>query len=145
MPQKSETRIFLDSNAIFAAFCLPDEPASVILDRFLNGELTIVVSQQILEEVIQTVKEKLPDALPIFETFFVSFPPEIVKNPSPAGIAEWAQYISLQNALILAAAVAAHPDYLITTDQHFFENPEIVEKSGLRIVTPAQFLVLNNR
>jgi putative PIN family toxin of toxin-antitoxin system len=142
MSQKNNVRVFLDSNVIFPAFCSPEEPASAILELFLKGELTIVVSQQVLDEVIQTTKEKLPDALPIFRKFFISSLPEIVKNPTSAEINIWAQNISLQNASILAAAVAARPDFLITTDQHFFENPEIVEKSKLRIVTPAQFLVL---
>ncbi len=142
MYQKNNTRIFLDSNVIFAAFCSPGEPSSAILERFLKGELTIVLSQQILDEVIQTVKENLPGALPIFKKFFISSLPEIVKNPTPAEINYWTQYIISQNASVLAAAVAAQPDFLVTTDQHFFENPEIVEKSGLRIVTPARLLVL---
>jgi putative PIN family toxin of toxin-antitoxin system len=143
MPLKPKLRVFLDSNVILAALCSPGEPAGAILERFLSGELAVVISQQVLEEVVQTIKEKLSDALPVFKKFFVSLPPEIVKNPSPAEVVNWSQLIHLQHAAILAAAIAAQPDYLITIDQHFFENPEIVKKSGLRIVTPAQFLVLS--
>jgi len=142
MSQKNNIRIFLDSDVIFAAFCSPGEPSSAILERFLKGELTVVLSQQILDEVIQTVKEKLPGALPLFRKFFISSLPQIVKNPSPAEISYWSQYIISQNASVLAAAVAAEPDFFVTTDQRFFENPEIVEKSGLHIVTPARLLVL---
>jgi putative PIN family toxin of toxin-antitoxin system len=142
MSQKTKIRVFLDSNVIFAALYSSGEPSSTILERFLSGELTIVLSQQVLDEVIQTVKEKLPDALPIFRKFFISSLPEIVKNPSIAEISDWSQYIISQDASILAAAVAARPDFLVTTDQHFFENPEIAERSKLKIVTPAQLLVL---
>jgi len=41
---------------------------------------------------------------------------------------------------ILAAAVAAQPDYFVTGDRQFIENPEIAGKTELHIVTPAQFI-----
>jgi predicted nucleic acid-binding protein len=42
-----------------------------------------------------------------------------------------------EDASILAAAIAAQPDYLVTGDRRFFENAEIINRTGLRIVTPA--------
>jgi putative PIN family toxin of toxin-antitoxin system len=144
MPPKPELRVFLDSDVIAAALYSAEGPAGAILEHFVNGKLMIIISQQVLEEVIQAINENLPEALHIFRRLLVSFPPEIVKNPSSEDIANWAQVIHSEDAAILAAAVAAQPDYLISGDNHFFGNPEIVQKSGLHILTPAHFLVLSS-
>ena len=66
-------------------------------------------------------------------------PPKIVKNPTSKEISKWENVINKQYASILAAA-AGNPDYLITGDKHFFENPDIAKKSGLNIVMPVKFL-----
>ena len=70
----------------------------------------------------------------------MSIPPEIRAGAAPEETACWAKVIHPDDAGILATAVAAQPDYLITGDTHFFENPNIAGESGLNIVTPAQFL-----
>ena len=45
--------------------------------------------------------------------------------------------LDFTDATILAAAIAAQPDYFVTGDKRFLA-PAIAERSGLRIVTPAQ-------
>lgn len=110
------------------------------MECFVEGRLKVVISQQVLEEVVRTVKEKLPEALPALRRLLMSAPPEVRKNPPLEEVIRWAEVIGAEDAAILAAAVAAQPDYLITGDKHFFDNPSISEKSGLHIVTPAQFL-----
>ena len=140
MPLNPKLRIFLDSNVIFSGLYSSKGPSGIILERFIDGELVVVISQQVLEEVIRTLKEKLPEALSAFNRLLISVPPEIVKNPLPGEVADWAQVIHPEDDAILAAAVAAQPDYLTTGDNYFFEHTEIMEKSRLRIVTPAQFL-----
>ncbi len=89
---------------------------------------------------MRTINEKLPAALPALRKLLINTPPEIVKDPTPKETTYWTKVIDAEDAPILAAAVAAQPDYLITGDKHFFDNPGISEKSGLHIVTPADFL-----
>jgi len=112
----------------------------VILERFIEGRLRVVVSQQVLDEVIRTVKEKLPEALPALRKLLVNAPPEIRKDPTPDEVKRWSGLLDAGDAAILAAAVAAQPDYFVTGDRHFTENPEIAERAGLHIVMPAQFI-----
>jgi len=50
-----------------------------------------------------------------------------------------------EDAPILAAAVAARPDLLVTGDAHFLSSPGIAKKSGLRVLTPTRFLRLIER
>lgn len=140
MPPEPRLRVFLDSNVIFSALYSSQGPAGIILEHFINGKLTVVISQQVLDEVIQALKEKLPEALPAFRKLLISRPPEIIKNQSPAEVTTWVTIIHPEDAAILAAAIAAQPDYLVTGDKHFLQKPDIARKAGLRIVTPAQFL-----
>ena len=132
--------IFLDTNVLFSAFHSFKGPAGTILEYFIESKLSVVVSQQVLEEIVRNLKLKLPESLPLFQKLLVNTPPKIVKNPSSAEIADWAQVINLEDASIIASAVAVQPDYLVTGDKHFFENSKITDRSGLRIVTPAQFI-----
>ena len=140
MLPKTRLHVFLDSNVIFSGMYHSQSAPGVILEHFIEGRLKVIISQQVLEEVVRTIKEKLPQALPALRRLLVNIPPEIREAPTPEEIARWAEVIHIEDAGILAAAVAAQPDYFITGDKHFFENPDIVEKSGLHIVTPAQFI-----
>jgi predicted nucleic acid-binding protein len=102
----------------------------------------VVISQQVLEEVIRTVNKKLPAAVPALKRFLLNAPPEIVADPEPGAIERWAKKLSVGAASILAAALTAKPDYFITGDNHFFENSDLAKEPDLNIVTPTQFLQL---
>lgn len=132
--------IFLDTNVIFSGLYSAKGPAGIILEYFIDGKLNVVISQQVLEEVISNIKLKLPKALPVFQNLLINTPPAIVKNPSFKEIVEWSMVINSEDAGILASAVAVQPDFLVTGDKHFFQSVRIAEKSGLQIVTPSQFL-----
>ncbi len=70
----------------------------------------------------------------------VNAPPEVRNDPAPEEVKCWSGPLDIGDAAILAAAVAAQPDYFVTGDRRFIESPEIAEKSGLHIITPAQFI-----
>jgi len=140
MVSKPKLRVFLDSNVIFSGLYSPRGAPGAILEHFIRGNISVVISQQVLEEVIRTLKEKLPEALPALKRLLVSSPPEIGAAPTMEEVKRRAKKLHLADAAILAAAVAAQPDYFITGDKHVIGNPDIAEESGLHIVTPAQFL-----
>jgi len=142
MVPKPKPRVFLDTNVIFSGLYSSKGAPGILLELFVKGEINVVVSQQVLEEVVRTIKEKLPEALPALRRLLVNMPPEVMPDPSPEEIKHWAGKLSTADAAILAAAVAAQPDYFITGDNHFLQNRNIIEKAGLHIVTPAQFLEL---
>ena len=111
----------------------------MIMEHFIKGTLNVVVSQQVLEEVVRTIKEKLPDALPALRTLLVSVSLEVVADPSPGELKPWVDKLSEADAAIFVAALQAKPDYFITGDNHFLGNSSLAE-TGLNIVNPAQFL-----
>jgi putative PIN family toxin of toxin-antitoxin system len=142
---RSKPRVFLDSNVIFSGLYSSKRAPGIILEHFIRGNIRVVVSQQVLEEVIRTLKEKLPDTLPSLKKLLVSTPPEIIADPSLKEIERWAGKIPESDVAILVAAIVAKPDYFITGDNHFISNPIITGETGLYIVTPAQFLKIFGR
>ena len=145
MVPRHRPRVFLDSNVIFSGLYSPDGAPGIILEHFVKGSISVVVSQQVLEEVVRTVRAKLPDALPALRRLLVSIPPEVVADPEREEIERWMKKLPLGDAAILAAAIGAQPDYFVTGDKHFTQSPGIGEEAGLHIVTPARFLELLER
>ena len=142
---KPKPRVFLDSNVIFSGLYSPQGAPGIILEHFIMGSINVVVSQQVLEEVIRTIKEnkeKLPEALPALKRLLLNKPPHVIADPNLEEIERWAKKLPPGDAAILAAALSAKPDYFITGDNHFIENRTIGEEAGLHIVTPTQFLKL---
>lgn len=137
---KAKLRVFLDSNVIFSGLYSSKGAPGTIIRLFILGKIDVVVSQQVLEEVIGTLKEKLPDSLPTLKRLLTNTPPEVVADPALTDVKRWTTKLQLGDAAILAAAITARPDYFITGDRHFFKNPAVVQESGLNIVIPAQFL-----
>ncbi|MDD5701330.1 MAG: putative toxin-antitoxin system toxin component, PIN family [Dehalococcoidales bacterium] len=135
-------RVFLDTNVIFSGIYSSQGAPGAILKHFVEGRISVVVSQQVLEEVIRTIKEKLPEALPALKRLLVNAPPEVGAAPSPEAIQRWTNEIHPDDAIILSTAIAVKPDYFITGDSHFLENQTIRDRAGLDIMTPAQFLKL---
>ena len=139
---KPKPHVFLDSNVIFSGLYSPQGAPGIILEHFIMGSINVVVSQQVLEEVIRTIKEKLPEALPALKRLLLNKPPHVIADPKLEEIERWAKKLPPGDAAILAAALSAKPDYFVTGDNHFIANRTIGVEAGLHIVTPAQFLKL---
>lgn len=137
MPKK--LRVFLDTNVIFSAVYSSKGAPNAILEAYVEGKIEIVISRQVLEETILNIQRKKPDLLPNLYFFLQQAPFEIQPDPSVENVARWAKVINPPDAPILAAAIAAGPDFLVTGNtQHF--TPEVAKKAKLRILTPAQFI-----
>jgi putative PIN family toxin of toxin-antitoxin system len=140
MVASTDLRVFLDSNVIISGIYSPDGPPAKILSLHANSNLTIIVCQLIVEEIIRTIREKKPDALPALQLFLTSTPPLIVKNPPLKEVQRWTGLLHFEDAVIFAAAISAEADYFVTGDRHFHSQPSLAEKSGLQTVTPAQLV-----
>ena len=97
------------------------------------------MSRQVLLELIRAVSEKIPDKLPRVQQLLLDSRPEMWSTPPLDQVALWTDLLSRPDAAILAAAIAAKPDYFVTGDKRFLV-PAIAERSGLRIVSPAEAL-----
>ena len=139
MAERLKPRVFLDTNVLFSGLYSEDGPPGEILRLHVQGEITVVVSRQVLGELVQTIREKLPQALPALERLLTNAPPEVVADPPVEAVARACRVISAGDAPILAAAMLAEPDLLVTGNRrHFLDDPEVARFSGLSILTPAQ-------
>lgn len=143
--ENKKPRVFLDSNVVFSGLYSSQGPPGIIVQRHAEGRLKVVISRQVLHEVVRTVTERLPRALPTLRAFLENAPPEICADARPREAAKWMEFLHAEDAAILAAAVAARPDYFVTGDRHFIDNPLIARKARLFIVTPARFIDASGR
>lgn len=132
--------VFLDSNVIFSGLHSPEGPPGDILRYLIEGKITVVVSQQVLEEVVRTFKKKLPRALPALREFLLNSPLKVVGDPEPDEVARWAGVMQEGDASILAAAIAAGPDFFVTGDSHFLNNTQLEKESTMAICSPSELI-----
>jgi putative PIN family toxin of toxin-antitoxin system len=133
-------KIFLDSNVFISGLYSEKGCPGLILDNFIMGKINISISQKVLNEIIAVILKKIPELQTTLQEFLLSYPPEIIKDPDTKNIEKWSGIINLDDAMILESAISCQPDYFITGDKHFFENPLIEKRSGLKIIKPADFL-----
>jgi len=132
-------KVFLDSNVFISGLYSEKGSPGTILDYFISGKITIVISQRVLKEVIEVLSEKFPKVLPLLEEFLSNYPPIIVKDAEFEDIKKWSGILNNDDAIIMESAISYKPDYLITGDRHFFNSPEIEKRSGLKILKPEDF------
>jgi putative PIN family toxin of toxin-antitoxin system len=132
-------RVFLDTNVLFSALYSSVGAPNAILEAYLRGQIEVVVSRQVLEELVRTVHQKRPQLVTRLYFFLQQAPFEVQPDPAPDEVTRWEQVIHSADAPILAAAIAARPDFLITGNKRHFTS-EVATLSGLCIVSPSEFL-----
>jgi predicted nucleic acid-binding protein len=139
----SNIKIFLDSSALIAGIVSDQGGARALLMLGEAEILTLIVSEQVLAEVERNIARKAPKALPLVRKLILLANIQIMRDPPPDEVQRCLSWIAHHaDAPILAAAVAAHVDYLVTLNtRHFTADPGVAEQSGLRIGTPGDSLV----
>lgn len=140
MAWRFQIRAFLDSNVIYSAVCSPQGTPGKVITAFIVGRFQAVVSRLVLEEVVRTVKSKMPARIDALQELLVLNPPEVCPDPSLDEISRCAEVIHAEDAPILAAAIAAKVDYLVSGDRHFLSKVETLKDKGVTVVSPAQFM-----
>lgn len=133
-------KIFLDSNVFISGLYSEKGDPGIILDHFIAGKIVIIISQKVLNEVIEVLSEKLQKMLPFLQEFLLSYPPEIIKDAKPENIKKWSGLVNEDDAMILESAMSCQPDYFINGDKHFFSGPLIEKRSDLKILRPKSFV-----
>lgn len=135
MPTTS--KVFVDTSVLFAATYSATGYARDLIRLGLQGKVILVISDDVLEEVKRNLADKAPGKLGVFTSQIEGAIFEVVGDPTRDEVLAAATYTVLKDAPIVAAAIKAQVDYLVTYDhKHLLDRPEVAEKSGLRIVTP---------
>ena len=107
-------KIFLDSSVIIAACGSRNGASHAIIVMAAIGLIKVLISEQVIEECDRSITKKLPKALPIFKQILSSINPEILPNPAIADVVKWETIIEPKDAPILAAALLAQSDRLLS-------------------------------
>src|SRR3989344_6285283 len=131
--------IFVDTNVLFSGVYKDNTSPGEILNLHRDKKIQIVVSQQVLDEVVRNIKRKYSIGLPKLIKFLTTHPPVVQPDPSLPQIKKWLSVINFVDAPILAAAVKAKPKYFVTGDKAHFP-PKVAQASRLTILSPKEFI-----
>ncbi len=132
-------RIFVDSNVISAAAHWPQGRGRALFRLAAAGRCELVASPHAIQEARRNLGLKSPRGAKVLEGLLKGV--ETVAEAGPQMV-ESAAGRDLQDsdAPILAAAVAAGADLLVTGDRTHFSHLFGSEVGGVRIVSPAEAL-----
>jgi uncharacterized protein len=112
-------RVFLDANVLFSASLFASGNAPLLIEVGRTGSCRLLTSPMALHEAEHNLTRKAPQALDRFK--HVRAAVELAFD-APMDLLPWAeaQGLSVKDAPILAAAVLARADLLVTGDRRHF-------------------------
>lgn len=130
-------RVFVDTSVLFSAIYSSTGFARDLLQLSLDDQIKLIVSQDVLNEVERNLQAKIPDRMDIWQRFLKVLQLEVIADPSLEQVRLCEAYVVQKDAPIVAAAILAEVDYLVTYDRkHLIMPEEVATQSGLTIVTP---------
>jgi predicted nucleic acid-binding protein len=137
-------KVFLDSSILIAAAISATGSARDLLRFGLIGLVELAVSSLVLQETQRNLARKAPETLPLYtQSFLPALAPRCIEPP-PALVRRVAQAIVAKDAPIVAAAVAAGANYLVSYDRKHLLAQAVLVKStfNVSVVTPDVVIAL---
>lgn len=92
-----------------------------------------------MTETRRNLDRKAPELVPLLEELLLQIPFELVPDPTKEEVWAAEEYTNPKDAIIIAAAIKARPEYLATLDRkHLIDPPEVAKRSGLAVHTPGE-------
>ena len=134
-------KVFIDSSVMISAAISKTGASRELLVQGFQGKYYLSASSLVFEETMHNVVDHAVAAMPALKELRGKLPLKIVK-PSKGKILMVAKFIEWKDAPIVAGALAAKADYLVTLDkQHLLsQNDLIQEKFNLTVISPGDFL-----
>ena len=135
-------KLFLDTSALFSGMLSPTGGARALLILGEFERIRLVVSPEVINELERVLRRKAPELLVDVACLLDRARLEIGKSGTSAEIERCRVLTGHQgDAHILAAALRAQVDFLVTLDrEHLLGNPAVNRKAGLRLGTPGDAL-----
>ena len=131
--------IFADSSVIIAGVGSASGASRAVLILADLGFFQLVISPLVLEESRRNIAKKLPTFMPVFTDLIATIQPQVVVNPSVEECQRWITIIEAKDAPIIAAAISAKVNRLLTLNTKDF-TAEVAARTGLIIQTPGEFI-----
>lgn len=134
--------VFVDSNVLFSAAHSPLGAPSKLLALHGDGRINVVISRQVLEELVRNLRRKAPRAIPVLLTLFQIRLPRLAEDPYEDEVDTLTQAgVNKDDAPIVAAAHGADVDYFVTGDRPLREEVRALNPP-FRVLSPREFLSL---
>ena len=139
MAISSKTLIFFDAACLIAAAGSPTGGSAFLLAVCRRGFLRACSSQAVLIEAERNVRSKRPAADQEALRLIVTGPGLMLVSLPPSALVEHYQEEFVEDAHVIAAAIGAGANYLITLDRRLINR---VERSTIELVasTPGDFI-----
>ncbi len=138
--ERRRWQVFIDTSALIAGMLSPTGAAHEVLRLCEAHVVQAVLSRQVLVETDRNLADKLPTLLPDYRAFLKHLAPRIAADPPRASVERAKELIHHNDAPILAAALLAHVDYLVTWNTRHFQKKAVRDAAPFPIVTPGEFL-----
>lgn len=135
-------RVFLDASVFVAAAGSPSGGSALVFELCRQARAIPVASLLVLEESERNIAKKLGrTALLRFYQEIGSIDLEVTEPPDEKEVAAQSGIINAKDAPVLAGAMKAKVDCLLTLDRKDFLSPVVLE-AGLpfEVMTPGSFL-----
>ncbi len=132
-------RVMIDTNIIISAILFPNGKASAAFLKAVASPYIPLISDCVVDELIQKFEEKFPDNKEDLELFIVKILPvfEYIKTPEKE-IKEENKIRDKNDRMILRAAIVGKSDLFLTGDKDFLDSS--VEE--VKIISAADFLAM---
>ena len=136
------TRVFLDANVYFAGCASPTGASALILQLARRRVIRVMASRLVLQEAERNLRRKShPSSVETFHRFLKNTEMTVIPAPSEAVLGQCEAVIHPKDVPVLAAAIHAQVDYLVTLDRkHFLTMSVRSHARGINILTPGDFL-----
>jgi len=138
--ERRHWQVFIDTSALIAGILSPTGAAHEVLRLCEAHVVQAVMSRQVLIAADQNLADKLPAIMLEYRAFLRHLAPHIVADPPRASVERAKAIIHQNDAPILAAALLANVDYLVTWNTRHFQKKSVRDAAPFPIVTPGEFL-----
>lgn len=138
--ERKRWTIFLDTSALIAGVYSLTGAAHEVLRLCEAGVVRATVSRQVLVEADRNVSQKMPSLLAEYRAFLKQLAPAVMEDPTRESVQQAANVIHHKDAPILAAAMQASVDFLITWNTKHFQKKAVRAYVQFPILTPGEFL-----
>ncbi|MCZ6801923.1 MAG: PIN domain-containing protein [Nitrospirae bacterium] len=118
-------QVFFDTSALIAGILSPSGDAHEILRLCEARVVQPFFPRQVLVEADRNLTQKLPQLLGDYQALLRHLSPRIVEDPSQEAVERVARIIHRKDASILAAALEAEVDFLLTWDKKHFHQKAV--------------------
>ena len=135
-------KICLEANVIFSAAFSETGGARMLFRLAEIQSIQILISSSVLSKADRALRRKAPDALGHLAVWLNEANCQAIDNAPWAEVEAWNEIVDyLPDAGVIAAAVVAEAEYLVTLDrQHILDNRRLVRTLPLPIGTPGDCL-----